>query len=159
MDLGEAKKIVRESFARFERGDMALLDAVDQIFIAALQCRELDFTLAESNRVNVTVEGRENFEVRLPHDRRSIFRTMLARVGAICGYAEGTMEGNGEMKRKEIEYVKAITRPKPGAPLFLVDADLDDRQPDGTKAQLHVVMQNSGRDLFLRIENRNNCEP
>ena len=149
-----AGELVREAFALFERDTVTLLDTVDKLFIAALQCRELDFTPNESNRVNVTVDGRESFEVRLPHDRRSIFRTMLARVGAICGYAEGTMEGNGEMERKEIEYVKAVTRPAPGAPLYLVDADLDVQQPDGTKAQLHVVMQNSGHDLFLRIENR-----
>ena len=154
-----AGELVREAFALFERDTVTLLDTVDKLFIAALQCRELELTPTESNQINVTVDGSESFEVRLPHDRRSIFRTMLARVGAICGYAEGTMEGNGEMERKAIEYVKAITRPKPGAPLYLVDADLDVRQPDGTKAQLHVVMQNSGRDLFLRIENRNNCEP
>lgn len=153
-----AGELVREAFALFERDTVTLLDTVDKLFIAALQCRELDFTPNESNRVNVTVDGRESFEVCLPHDRRSIFRTMLARVGAICGYAEGTMEGNGEMERKEIEYVKAITRPKPGAPLYLVDADLTVRQPNGTKVQLHVVMQNSGHDLFLRIKNRNNCE-
>jgi hypothetical protein len=154
-----ASGLVREAFVLFERGTMPLLDAVDGIFIAALQCRELDFRATGANQVSVTVDGHEHFVVRLPHETHSTFRTMLARVGAICGYAEGTMEGNGEMERKEIEYVKAITRPKPGAPLYLVDADLDVRQPDGTKAQLHVVMQNSGRDLFLRIENRNNCEP
>ena len=146
-----AGELVREAFALFERGDMALLDAVDRIFIAALQCRELDLTPTESNRVNVTVDGRESFEVRLPDDRRSIFRTMLARVGAICGYAEGTMEGNGEMERKEIEYVTAVTRPEPGAPLYLVDADLTVRTAQGEQALCVKMSNNNARPLFLKI--------
>lgn len=145
------QQIIREAFAMFEHGTMTLLDTVDQVFIAALQCREINFALTETNQLNVTVDGHENFVVRLPCDTLLMLRSILARVGAICGYAEGTLQGDGLLKRTSIEYVSAVIRPKPGSPLYLVDADLTVKTEDG-EHMLHVEMSNNkSQPLFWKL--------
>lgn len=170
--VGSPGEMLRLAFDEYAGNPEAVVFVADQILCAATQAPKLKFTPTSSGRLGITIGDSEAFEVRLPHDSISSFRTLLARFGVICCAAaeKGSLAGKVKASFKRaglladrtvteaiggsIEYVSAVVRKEPGSPLYRVDADLDVKRPNGIAAPLHLTMQNETRGLFLLIEPR-----
>jgi hypothetical protein len=166
------KEMLRQAFQQYQENPDTVVPVADQILCAATQAPKLNFTPTPAGRLAIAIGDDEAFEVGLPYDSVSSFRTLLARFGVICGAAAEKRSLTGkakaslkraglvadktvtERKDRTIEYVSAVVRDQPGSPLYKVDADLNVRQQNDTQTPLHVVMQNNGGKLFLRIESR-----
>ena len=169
---GCLKDMINQTFQKYFENPESVVPIADQILSAAMKTPKLNFTPTSSGRLTVTIGNGESFEVGLPYDSVSSFRTLLARFGVICmaaaekrslaGKAKGFLKRTGLIadknvtERKDlIEYVSAVVRQQPGSPLYKVDADLDIKQSNGIATPLHLTMQNDPQKLFLVIEHRN----
>ena len=167
------KDSIYQAFQRYSENPEAVAFIADQILGVATKAPKLNFTPTSSGKLSVTIGNDEAFEVGLPYDSVSSFRTLLTRFGIICGAAAEKRSLSGkvkvflkrtgliadknvtERKGQMIEYVSAVVRDQPGSPLYKVDADLDIKQSNGMATPLHLTMQNDLQKLFLLIELRN----
>lgn len=166
------REMLRQAFQQYEENPDTVVQVADQILWAATQAPRLNFTPTSSGRLAIAIGGEEAFEVRLPYESISSFRTLLARFGVICGAVAQKRSVTGmvraslkragviadkavtEQKGGKIEYQGAVVRAQPGSPCYKVDADLDIKQSNGIAISLHLVMQNELQNLFLFIEPR-----
>ncbi len=164
--------MIYQTFREYCENPESIVPIADQILIAATKAPKLNFYPTSSGRLTITIGNDEAFEVGLPYDNVSSFRTLLARFGVICGAAveKRSLIGKAkvllkrmnfikdknvtERKGGAIEYVNAEVREQSGSPLYKVDADLDVRLKRMV-IPLHLMMQNDLQKIFLLIELRN----
>src|SRR5689334_21555258 len=79
------KDILCGALDLIRRDPDTLLDAVDQILIAATQLQQLSLTAARDGHVIARVNGDAAVEMYI--SRSSLFRSVLARIGTICDSA------------------------------------------------------------------------
>ena len=166
------KEMLRQAFQDYQDNPETVVPIADQILCAAMQTPKLKFTPTSSGRLNILIGDAEEIEVRLPGERVSSFRSLLARFGVICGataqkrslagksktvlYKFGSVSDKTVTEPRDgvIEYVSAVVREQPGSPLYKVDATLEVKLPNGKVTSLHLEMQNELQKAFLLIEFR-----